>query len=157
MARAYTTTNKIEYIEVDNHVEGIMPDGRIFFIDKEDYDFVKDKALHYLDAVDYYIVHHKLGLLHRLIMKDKLSDGLEVDHINRNKLDNRRVNLRAVTRQENMHNKSLYKTNTSGYPGVKWNSRLNKWQVQITRNKKRVHLGVFEDLQEAIGARRLAE
>ncbi|RJE47755.1 hypothetical protein A7K50_03430 [Dehalobacter sp. MCB1] len=80
-----------------------------------------------------------------------------VDHINRNRLDNRKSNLRIVTFQENMNNKSLYKTNSSGHKGVKWNARLDKWQSQITHNKIRVHLGVYDELQDAIAARRTAE
>jgi hypothetical protein len=74
-----------------------------------------------------------------------------------NKLDNRKSNLRVVTQQENLHKKSVYKTNSSGHQGVKWNKSLNKWQVQITHNKKRIHLGVFDNLQDAIIARRKAE
>jgi len=154
MARAYTRIIQIKYVEFNDHVEGIMPDGKIFYIDKEDYDFVKSNDWHYDDG---YLRSTKLGKMHRCFMHNQLQQGLEVDHINRNRLDNRRSNLRVVTRQENMHNKSLYKTNKSGYPGIKWNKRLNKWQAQITFNKQRIHLGVFENLQDAIASRRLAE
>jgi len=154
MARAYTQTNKIEYVELTNHVEGIMPDGTIFYIDKEDYDFVKSRTWHFTDG---YLYSYNLGLLHRELLKEQLKDGFEVDHINKNRVDNRKSNLRVVTRQQNMYNKSKYKTNTSGYAGIKWNKRLDKWQAQITHNKKRIHLGVFDDLQEAIKARRIAE
>ena len=146
--------NKIKYVECGNHVEGIMPNGSVFYIDKEDYEIISNNYWHFLDG---YLRSTKLGLMHRYLLGDELVGKLECDHINRNRLDNRKTNLRAVTRQENMKNKSIYKSNTSGYRGVKWNARLNKWQVQITKNKQRTHLGVFEELQDAIAARRFAE
>ena len=82
---------------------------------------------------------------------------IEVDHINHNRLDNRKSNLRIVTRQENMYNKSEYKNNTSGVKGVKWNKDRQKWQVQINHNKKRIHLGLYSDLEEAKQVRLKAE
>jgi hypothetical protein len=150
----------IKYIEYDDYVEGILHNGVSFLFDKEDYDFVKRNSWHQINLNNEnnpYINSTKYGTLHRYLMRDKLSDKLQVDHINMNKLDNRKSNLRVVTQQENLHKKTVYKTNTSGHQGIKWNKHLNKWQVQITRNKKRVHLGVFANLQDAIIARRLAE
>ena len=146
--------NKILYIEHGDYVEGIMKDGKSFFVDLEDYPIVRENYWHYLDG---YLRSTRLGLMHRYFMKDELQPADCIDHINRNRLDNRRSNLRISCRQQNAHNKSVYKTNTSGHAGVKWNARLEKWQVQITRNKKRVHLGVYSDLQEAIRARKIAE
>lgn len=156
MAIAWSKVNKIKYIEHSNFYEGIMPDGKSFYIDKEDFEFVSNNYWHYLKD-DYYLKSTKHGLMHRAIMKDVLEEGMQVDHINRNRLDNRKINLRVVTQQENLQNKSVYKSNKSGYPGVKWNKKLGKWQVQITRNKKRVHLGVFDELQDAVVARKKAE
>lgn len=144
--------NKIKYIEYPTHIEGIMPNGEIFYVDNEDYEFVKTNFWHIHDG---YIRSTKLGFMHRKLVNAQ--KGIEVDHINRNRLDNRKTNLRLVTRQENMHNKSVYKTNSSGHSGVKWNKKLNKWMVQITRNKERKHLGIYENLQDAIIARKLAE
>lgn len=147
--------NKIKYLEHDEYVEGIMPDGKIFLISKKDYPVIKENCWHY--DKDGYLKSSRLGLMHRFIMKDKLSGKLQVDHINMNKTDNRQSNLQVVTQQENLHKKSKYSSNTSGHTGVKWNKRLSKWQVQITRNKQRVHLGVFDNLQDAVIARRKAE
>ena len=146
--------NKIKYVILENHVEGVMPNGSIFCIDKEDYEIISENMWHYCDG---YLRSTRLGLMHRFLMKNELRIGLEIDHIDRNRLNNRKSNLRIVTRQENNMNKSKYKTNNSGYPGVKWNKRLSKWQVQITINKKRIHLGVYDDFQDAVLARRKAE
>lgn len=146
--------NKILYIEHKDFVEGILKDGKSFYIDYKDYELVKNNYWHYVDG---YLTSSRLGLMHRVILSDILSSSDCVDHIDRNRLNNRRSNLRLSCRQQNAHNKSVYKTNTSGYPGVKWNPKLQKWQVQITRNKKRTHLGVYDELQEAIRARKVAE
>jgi hypothetical protein len=157
MATAYSRVNKIVYIERDDYYEGVLPSGRSFFIDKEDYEFVSTNYWHSLSGKELYLKSTKHGFLHRYLLKDKLNEKLQVDHINRNRLDNRRSNLRIVTQAENLHNKSRYKSNKSGYPGVKWNKRLEKWQAQITRNGVRRHLGVFNTKHEAIVARKLAE
>lgn len=72
-----------------------------------------------------------------------------VDHINMIKLDNRWVNLRPATKSENNRNQKLRKDNKSGVKGVKWNKANKKWQVQITVNGHRMHLGLWDDLEAA--------
>ncbi len=81
----------------------------------------------------------------------------QLDHINRNKTDNRLVNLRDVTQKQNMQNRSKPSNNTSGHPGVSWNKRLSKWQAKIEHNRKQIHLGYFSILEEAVAARKAAE
>ncbi len=71
----------------------------------------------------------------------------EVDHENRVRDDNRWSNLREATRLQNLGNRGHYKTNTSGFKGVCFNRRLNRWQARIGRE----HLGYFET-PEAAGA-----
>lgn len=88
--------------------------------------------------------------IHKLILPVK--DGMQVDHINGNKLDNRKENLREVTHQQNQWNKGLYKSNTSGYIGVSWRERDKKWRAQIKINKENRHLGFFDDPVEAARA-----
>jgi hypothetical protein len=81
----------------------------------------------------------------------------ELDHINGNPTDNRISNLRDVTRKQNMENKKIYKTNKSGYSGVTWHSRDKKWNVRIGHYGKRISLGYFDNLDEAIAVRIKAE
>ena len=81
----------------------------------------------------------------------------QIDHINRNKTDNRIANLREVTNKQNQQNRSKSSTNTSGHPGVSWNKQNAKWQAYITHNQKNLHLGYFTDIEEALSARKAAE
>jgi hypothetical protein len=83
--------------------------------------------------------------------------GFDIDHINGNKLDNRRENLRIASRSLNMHNVPKRVTNTSGYKGVTWHKAANKWCAQIMINYKNHYLGLFENIEEAVRARRKKE
>lgn len=84
--------------------------------------------------------------LHRLIMQ--CPKNMEVDHINGNKLDNRRSNLRIVTHHQNLMNRSVTKNNHLGVKGIR--KMGNKYQARIGINKKNICLGTFSTLQEAI-------
>ena len=81
----------------------------------------------------------------------------QIDHINGNKHDNRIINLRAVTHAENSRNRALDIRNKSGYTGIIYNKKTNKWLARIGGNDKRVHLGYFDNLEDAVEARRIAE
>ena len=77
----------------------------------------------------------------------------EVDHINHDGFDNRRSNLRFVSKRENAQNRR--KEGTSRYPGVSWNDY--KWRADISCNGKQVRLGVFDTEEEAYKEYRRAE
>lgn len=108
----------------------------------------------YLGKRGYPIAHikGKTVYLHRMIMPS-LPDGLMTDHEDRNRLNNRRSNLRAVTSQSNNRNRSMTNRNTSGHVGVTFFSRRNKWQAQIVINKRCKFLGYFDSKEDAIEAR----
>jgi hypothetical protein len=78
-------------------------------------------------------------------------DGLFVDHINGNTLDNRRsVNLRLCTNAENQQNrKGAPRHHQHGIRGVTWHKRFGKWQARIQVDGKRIYLGRFDDVNEA--------
>src|ERR1041385_2509248 len=78
--------------------------------------------------------------LHKII----LPHVKEVDHKNRNRLDNRKYNLRSVTRSINAFNKSLQSNNISDIAGVYFKSNINKWSTQIKINGKIIYLGIFK-------------
>ncbi|MGD2095085.1 MAG: HNH endonuclease [Phycisphaerales bacterium] len=87
-------------------------------------------------------------MMHRVIMNTP--EGMFVDHINHNGLDNRKANLRLATRAENNRNvRCLKKNNSSKYRGVWHDKRYNKWRAQISINRKKKHLGYFKDEKEA--------
>lgn len=96
---------------------------------------------------------HRLAFLY---MNGQLPE-YEVDHINGDRSDNKWSNIRCVTRTENMRNQRKYKCNTSGHTGVFWHNRLNKWQANIRSEGKLRHIGYYEDIEDAVEARKLAE
>ncbi len=73
---------------------------------------------------------NRAEFLHRRVLGLKPDDPREADHINRDKLDNRRVNLRAVTRSQNEQNK-LHPPGSSGYKNVVWYGRANRWAARL--------------------------
>ena len=94
-------------------------------------------------------------VMHRQIMNTP--KGMSVDHINHNTLDNRKENLRNCTRSQNMMNSRIYSNNKSGTTGVSFFKSQNKWISKITFNKKRIYLGLFVKIEDAIKARKDAE
>lgn len=81
----------------------------------------------------------------------------EIDHINGDKLDNRTINLRSVTRKENGRNVRIPTHNTSGIMGVRWNKLEQKWKAYIKVNGINKGVGTFFDKFDAICARKSAE
>lgn len=133
-----------------------------FWFDKEDYDKIKDYCWYFSKKNGYLYTKlpdtNKKITFHRLVMG--FPEGKMVDHIAHeifNKYDNRKCNLRICTMKENARNAKLSKTNTSGTKGVYFNKRLNKWCAGIGFKQKTIHLGVFENKEDAIKARKAAE
>jgi hypothetical protein len=134
--------------------------GRSTIVDKEDFEWLNQwKWL--TDSKGYAVRHEprqknkvrKWIYMHRLINNTPI--GSETDHLNRNKLDNRKLNLRTVTHQQNLFNLSLARNNTSKYRGVVYCH--NKWQAQIQVNRKNIYLGIYEKIGDAIMVRKQAE
>lgn len=131
--------------------------GEIVLVDDQDFEEL-NKYKWCLNSGGYAsrrIDTHTSILMHRQVMNTP--KGLETDHINGNKLDNRRENLRNVTHSQNQLHSRLPKTNTSGHKGIVWDKKNNKWQAQIKVNQKNHHLGRFIELEEAKKARQEAE
>lgn len=91
-----------------------------------------------------------------LYIYGEFPDG-EIDHINGNKADNRICNLRCVDHFTNMKNYPLPRNNKSGIIGVSWYKALSKWEAKIQHDGKSIHLGYFDDLDDAAKARKAAE
>lgn len=93
----------------------------------------------------------ELYLAHRLAwfwMNGEWPDA-QIDHINRNKSDNRIRNLRSCSATENMQNGGMYRTNTSGFCGVRFDRRRGTWAAQISVGGKRKNLGSAKSAEEA--------
>ena len=98
--------------------------------------------------------------LHRLVANAFIENSeLKpcVDHINHNKNDNNVSNLRWATKLENNQNRSISTNNTSGYSGITYVAKSNKWRAIITVNRRPKHLGYFVNKEDAIRVRREAE
>lgn len=92
---------------------------------------------------------------------NKSHQGMVTYHINGNKLDNRRSNLRYADKSLNAISTGLRNVNKSGYKsgyiGVSWHKNNNKWQSYICKDNKQTYLGIYNKLSEAIEAREKAE
>jgi hypothetical protein len=88
--------------------------------------------------------------MHRQIMQAK--PGVEVEHRRGGGLVNTRENLRFATHQQNMMNRGTQKNNKSGHKGIRFDPERKKWQARIGLNRKTIHLGRFDRLDDAIAA-----
>lgn len=149
-------TNKYEF--VNGYGVGYTSKCEKFYFDLDDYNLIKDYCWHkhqdgYLrtriDRIDNKNIY---CLMHVMIMHEK-----NIDHINGHPDDNRKSNLRVCTHQENMMNMKINCRNKSGYKGVYFSNRENKWKAYINFNKKRLYLGTFVNIDDAILARKNAE
>jgi hypothetical protein len=77
----------------------------------------------------------------------------QIDHINRNKLDNRLENLREASKEINARNKGLRKTNKSGVTGVYWSKTCGKWIAKISALEKSYTIGRYDNFYDAVKAR----
>lgn len=87
--------------------------------------------------------------MHREILGLVPGDGMEGDHINGDRLDNRRTNLRVVTHAQNKQNLSSYRGSSSRFRGVCWESRRRKWRAYMTVDGRRFELGQFASEEQA--------
>jgi hypothetical protein len=89
--------------------------------------------------------------MHKLVCP--APDGMIVDHINRNRLDNRTVNLRAATQKQNVWNrKFIKKRGKTRHQGIRLDKNKDKWQVRLTVNGRRRSFGYYADETEAAEA-----
>jgi len=137
--------------------------GKFAMVDARDYEWLNQWRWHFktsngrkdegyaarIQLIDGFRIHR---VIHRLVLAKhtdfSLESGLDVDHINRNKLDNRLFNLRPASRHENGGNRGCNKDNKCGYKGVNLYSN-GKWKAQIVLQGKKVSLGYYLTAEEA--------
>jgi hypothetical protein len=130
-----------------------LSQGRVTIVDDELYDYLNQwkwcYANGYAQRTDYPGKGtQKTIRMSRIIVNPP--DGMEVDHINLDKLDNQRSNLRVCTRSQNCSNKK--KTAKSGRKGVYWNKNNKNWVACMKYHGKGIHLGSFTNLDDAAEA-----
>ena len=147
-------TNKYEIVGETVYVTVEKSEEKVI-CDLEDWEYLKEYYWNlntngYVTAVT---SGRKRAMMHKLIMPDNTYEV--VDHINRNKLDNRKGNLRYTTYSVNAQNRSLTPNNKNGCFGVR--KSKNRWQAIITSYGKKIFIGSFKTKEEAIAARKEAE
>lgn len=151
-------TKDIKWVVDGDFTYGITIKGDRFVIDTEDFEKVKNYCWR-KERKDYFIANsrdktNKIIWLHRVIMDAK--DNEYVDHINWDKSDNRKSNLRIATKTQNNINIKRKSNNTSGYTGVSV-LKNGKYKSSISLNGNKYHLGTFDKLDDAIRIRHKAE
>lgn len=143
-----------EPLEVDEHTYGIpLSRNQIALIDKEDLKKIKDYGWYArFDRIGktFYAITRTHGtniIMHRLILD--ADDSTVIDHADHNGLNNRKSNIRICTQSQNCMNKKTQSNNSSGYKGVSFHKRKNKYQATIMINRKQIYLGSFNTAIEA--------
>jgi len=138
---------------------GYTRKGEIFYFDLEDYEKIKPHCWH-VGGRGRLVARNSAGgteiKFHRLVM-DFPDHPLEIDHIDRNQLNNRKENLRICSRKENGRNIGISKNNTSGVTGVHHRKDTGRYAPKIEVEGVAIRLGNYLDIDDAIRARLQAE
>lgn len=140
------------FIVKDGIATGYLKDGNVFCIDEEDVPLVSEKHW-YVNGGGYLFRREahtrKPERLHRTLLGLSSEDDCVVDHINRNKLDNRKCNLRITTQTFNCYNRSKRKDNSTGYLGVTYSSKAGGYFASAQRNGAAVSFFTGDDKVKA--------
>jgi hypothetical protein len=133
--------------------------GLVALVDDEDAELVAGYSWSaHKEGQTFYAIAHVPGCgspgqsvkMHRLIRPDIKG---EIDHRDRNGLNNTRTNLRPATRSQQNANQGIRCDNRSGYKGVNWDKARGKWRVRVAVNGRDKTIGRFDDLEEAVRVR----
>ena len=138
-----------------------LTQGKVALVDDEDYEkiismgnwlFISNRKGSGYAAKNRCRQDKRIGLpsvilMHREIVNAPI--GVEVDHKDRDKLNNTKNNLRLATSSQQKQNMGIRRDNTSGYRGVYWDCSRNKWGVDIILENKKIHIGRFDDKNDA--------
>lgn len=159
-----TTTgfNNKKYNQYDLSGEygiGYTFSSKEFYFDLEDYDKIKDYCWS-IDNQNGYVMakdkNNRIIKMHRLVM-NCMDDDLDVDHVKHKTFDNRKSELRIITRSHNCMNHNIRCDNKSGVSGVYYDRTYDKYLVTIGVNNQNIYLGCFSDFNKAVKVRKEAE
>lgn len=139
-----------------------LTQGKVALVDDQDFEYLNQWKWHIHSKSSIYASRSfnyksaetgkwtcKQIFMHHIILPTP--EGLFVDHINGNRLDNTRKNLRLCTIEENARNSKA--CNNKGNPkGITWKPSLKKWEAKIRANKKTLYLGVYKEIEDAARA-----
>lgn len=158
----YRIEGDIVFFELYDHKSNIVSE---FMIDKEDLELIKYHKWCYSSSTGYVLTGNNFGKnkrvpLHRFLFFGYDNNDIIIDHINNNKLDCRRSNLRKTNKMRNSQNKSMQtgkRKNACGIVGVYYDKHRNKYAVDIRYNNIALHLSRFKIFSEAVYVRFVAE
>lgn len=104
------------------------------------------------DGYWYVCINYQTTLAHRVIwihQRGVIPSGMQIDHIDGHRANNRIDNLRLATRVQNSQNMKLSSANTSGIKGVYWHKQARRWRVYVSVAGKQKYFGYYEDLELA--------
>ena len=119
--------------------------GRAFIIDTDKVDYV-GQFKWFVDERDRVRTTTSHLSLHRYLLGNEHES---IDHINRNRLDNRLCNLRACSVLQNNMNRGVSKNNKSGFKGVVFNKSKGRYKATIGIDNKKIHIGYYDTAEEA--------
>jgi hypothetical protein len=137
-----------------------LTQGKVALVDDEDYEELSAFNWHAFRCGNTFYAQcyiklpngrEAMQLMHRQILGLAHGDKLQVDHKDRNSLNNTRENLHVATAAQNGANKGKQRSNKSGFKGVSWDRCRQKWQAGTRHNGKQFHLGRFDNPQLAYG------
>lgn len=132
-----------------------LNNGSIALVDDADFDWLSKFNWHQMDGYARAVKPHRKGetkkffFMHNLIL---MEEGMKTDHIDGNRLNNQRQNLRACTISQNGMNRGLAWNNKSGFKGVSWHKASRKWCAQLKVMGESKLYKTFDDIQEAAHA-----
>ena len=157
----------------DGSMQGKDAKGNIFIIDADDYEYVSlhrwsmckgrkaSKGSYFNARMSRKAVGgNRMKMLHNYIWEyhnGAIPQGLMVDHINQLPYDNRLSNLRLVNKAQNSLNSTHKRKSNTGIRGVNWYERKHRFRVYINVDGKRIELGCYKNMDDAIRKRLQAE
>ena len=149
------------YKFIDDYVIGYTIKNEKFYFDLEDYEkIIRDGNYWFIE--DGYVrarrgmnnIRYRVSM-NRLIMNARNTQ--HIDHINQQRSDNRKINLRIANKSQNAMNSKIPSNNGTGHKGVRWNKINNNWNAGIGFHGKTIYLGSYKNIEDAIASRLNAE